>query len=134
MKLKIVASNAFKKALKSAKKRGLKLDKLQSIVDKLADEIPLEQKGCNKNVVKLFLLQPFCYFLMFRLYMCSCKLEQACSICKSIISMYSRKLVQACSIFKSIIYKHSHKLVQACSNFKEPYIQRFISLKTIYPM
>lgn len=44
MKLKIVASNAFKKDLKSAKKRGLKLDKLQSIVDKLADEIPLEQK------------------------------------------------------------------------------------------
>ena len=27
MKLKIVASNAFKKDLKSAKKRGLKLDK-----------------------------------------------------------------------------------------------------------
>ena len=45
MKLKIIASNAFKKDLKSAKKRGLKLDKLQSIVDKLADEIPLEQKG-----------------------------------------------------------------------------------------
>ena len=44
MKLKIIASNAFKKDLKSAKKRGLKLDKLQSIVDKLADEIPLEQK------------------------------------------------------------------------------------------
>lgn len=44
MKLKIVASNAFKKDLKSAKKRGLKLDKLQSIVDKLAAEIPLEQK------------------------------------------------------------------------------------------
>ena len=43
MKLKIIASNAFKKDLKSAKKRGLKLDKLQSIVDKLADEIPLEQ-------------------------------------------------------------------------------------------
>ena len=37
MKLKIIASNAFKKDLKSAKKRGLKLDKLQSIVDKLAD-------------------------------------------------------------------------------------------------
>lgn len=44
MKLKIIASNAFKKDLKSAKKRGLKLDKLQAIVDKLADEIPLEQK------------------------------------------------------------------------------------------
>lgn len=44
MKLKIIASNTFKKDLKSAKKRGLKLDKLQSIVDKLADEIPLEQK------------------------------------------------------------------------------------------
>ena len=74
------------------------------------------QKGCNKNVVKLFLLQPFCCFLMFRLYMCSCK------------------LVQACSIYKSIIFRYSRKLVQACSNFKEPYIQRFISLKTIYPM
>ena len=42
--LKIVASNTFKKDLKSAKKRGLKLDKLQAIVDKLAAEIPLEQK------------------------------------------------------------------------------------------
>ena len=42
MKLKIVASNTFKKDLKSAKKRGLKLDKLQAIVDKLAAEIPLE--------------------------------------------------------------------------------------------
>ena len=113
MKLKIIASNAFKKDLKTAKKRGLKLDKLQSIVDKLADEMPLEQKGCNKNVVKLFLLQPFCCFLMFRLYMCSCK------------------LVQACSNFKSIIYRHSHKLVQACSNFKETYIRRFTILKTI---
>lgn len=29
MKLKIIASNAFKKDLKSAKKRGLKLDKLE---------------------------------------------------------------------------------------------------------
>lgn len=62
MKLKIVASNAFKKDLKSAKKRGLKLDKLQSIVDKLADEISLEQKGCSKNVVIPFLLQPLLYF------------------------------------------------------------------------
>ena len=44
MKLKIITSNAFKKDLKSAKKRGLKLDKLQAIVDKLADEIPLEKK------------------------------------------------------------------------------------------
>lgn len=44
MKLKIVVSNAFKKDLKSAKKRGLKLDKLQVIVDKLADEIPLDSK------------------------------------------------------------------------------------------
>ena len=44
MKLKIITSNAFKKDLKSAKKRGLKLDKLQAIVDKLAAEIPLEQK------------------------------------------------------------------------------------------
>lgn len=41
MKLKIIASNAFKKDLKSAKKRGLKLDKLQVIIDKLADEILL---------------------------------------------------------------------------------------------
>ena len=62
MKLKIIASNTFKKDLKSAKKRGLKLDKLQSIVDKLADEIPLEQKGCSKNEVISFLLQPFIYF------------------------------------------------------------------------
>ncbi len=44
MKLKIVVSNAFKKDLKSAKKRGLKLDKLQVIIDKLADEIPLDSK------------------------------------------------------------------------------------------
>lgn len=62
MKLKIIASNAFKKDLKSAKKRGLKLDKLQAIVDKLADEISLEQKGCSKNVVIPFLLQPLLYF------------------------------------------------------------------------
>lgn len=64
MKFKIVASNAFKRDLKSAKKRGLKLDKLQSIVDKLADEIPLEQKGCSKNVVIPFLLQPFYIFIL----------------------------------------------------------------------
>ena len=64
MKLKIVASNAFKKDLKSAKKRGLKLDKLQSIVDKLADEIPLEQKGCSKNEVISFLLQPLYIFFL----------------------------------------------------------------------
>lgn len=44
MKLKIIASNAFKKDLKSAKKRGLKLNKLQVIVDKLADEMPLDSK------------------------------------------------------------------------------------------
>lgn len=31
MKLKIVASNTFKKDLKSAKKRGLKLDKSRQI-------------------------------------------------------------------------------------------------------
>ena len=37
-------SSAITMFLKSAKKRGLKLDKLQAIVDKLAAEIPLEQK------------------------------------------------------------------------------------------
>ncbi len=42
--LNIVISNQFKKDLKLAKKRGLKLDKLQEVVGKLAAKQVLEYK------------------------------------------------------------------------------------------
>ena len=42
--LKIVTSNQFKKDLKSAYKRGLKLERLQIVVDTLVAELPLDDK------------------------------------------------------------------------------------------
>lgn len=44
MKLDIVASNKFRKDLKLAKKRGLKLEKLEAVVETLANQIPLDAK------------------------------------------------------------------------------------------
>lgn len=44
MKLDIIASNRFRKDLKLAKKRGLRLDKLESIIDTLANQQPLDSK------------------------------------------------------------------------------------------
>ena len=42
--LKIVASNQFKKDLKLARKRGLKLDHLTAVVNTLASEESLDKK------------------------------------------------------------------------------------------
>ena len=42
--LKIVASTQFKKDLKLAAKRGLKLDGLRTVVDALANQQPLDEK------------------------------------------------------------------------------------------
>lgn len=44
MKLDIIASNRFRKDLKLAKKRGLTLDKLETVVKTLANQIPLAAK------------------------------------------------------------------------------------------
>ena len=44
MKYELVLSGKFKKGLKSAKKRGLDILLLDSIVDKLLQGIPLEEK------------------------------------------------------------------------------------------
>lgn len=40
----IVPSNQFRKDLKLAKKRGLKLDRLQSVINTLAAQRPLDDK------------------------------------------------------------------------------------------
>ena len=42
--LSIVASNQFKKDLKTAAKRGLKLDKLRDVVDTLSRQETLDEK------------------------------------------------------------------------------------------
>ena len=42
--LKIVASTQFKKDLKLAAKRGMKLDRLRAVVDTLANSRPLDEK------------------------------------------------------------------------------------------
>ncbi|MBQ9080731.1 MAG: type II toxin-antitoxin system YafQ family toxin [Clostridia bacterium] len=44
MKLDVVLSNRFKKDLKLISKRGYDLDLLDSVVEKLASRIPLEEK------------------------------------------------------------------------------------------
>ena len=44
MKLDIIASNRFRKDVKLARKRGLKLDALEKIVDMLAEQLPLAAK------------------------------------------------------------------------------------------
>lgn len=44
MKYELVLSGKFKKGLKPAKKRGLDISLLNSIVDKLLQGIPLEEK------------------------------------------------------------------------------------------
>lgn len=44
MKYDLILSGRFKKSLKNAKKRGLNLDILNSVVDKLINGIPLDDK------------------------------------------------------------------------------------------
>jgi len=44
MKYELVLSGRFKKGLKTAKKRGLNISLLNSIVDKLLQGIPLDEK------------------------------------------------------------------------------------------
>lgn len=48
--LNIVASNQFKKDLKLAKKRGLKLDRLSTVVNILAAQQPLDEKYRDHNL------------------------------------------------------------------------------------
>lgn len=45
MKYELVLSGKFKKSLKAAKKRGLNISLLSSIVDKLLQGIPLDKKN-----------------------------------------------------------------------------------------
>lgn len=47
MKYELVLSGKFKKGLKSAKKRGLDISLLGSIVDKLLQGIPLKTQGSS---------------------------------------------------------------------------------------
>ena len=44
MKLEIIASNRFRKDLKLARKRGLKLEKLDAVVETLANQLPLDTR------------------------------------------------------------------------------------------
>lgn len=50
MKYKLKITNRFKKDLKLAKKRGLNLYKLEEVVDKLQNNIPLEEKYQDHNL------------------------------------------------------------------------------------
>lgn len=50
MKLEIVISNQFKKDLKLARKRGLKLDKLREVIDTLAEKQSLEDRYRDHNL------------------------------------------------------------------------------------
>ena len=49
MKYELVLSSKFKKSLKSAKKRGLDISLLDSIVEKLLHGIPLDKKLKDYN-------------------------------------------------------------------------------------
>ena len=44
MRLEIIASNKFRKDLKLARKRGLKLEKLDAVVETLANQLPLDTR------------------------------------------------------------------------------------------
>lgn len=44
MRLEIIASNKFRKDLKLARKRGLKLEKLDAVVETLANRLPLDTR------------------------------------------------------------------------------------------
>lgn len=50
MMLDIVVSNQFKKDLKLAKKRGLKISRLQKVVNMLANLQPLDEKYRDHNL------------------------------------------------------------------------------------
>ena len=49
--LKIVASNRFRKDLKTAQKRGFDLELLRSVVNTLAEEKPLDQRFRDHSLV-----------------------------------------------------------------------------------
>lgn len=49
--LDIVPSNQFKKDLKLAMKRGLKLDKLQTVINILASQQQLDEKYRDHNLI-----------------------------------------------------------------------------------
>lgn len=53
--LDVVLSNQFKKDLKRVKKRGLPLDELEAIVDKLAAEQPLDDKNYDHALTGNFI-------------------------------------------------------------------------------
>ena len=44
MKYSLVLSGRFKRSLRLARKRGLNIDLLDSVVEKLLQDIPLEEK------------------------------------------------------------------------------------------
>lgn len=48
--LSIVISNQFKKDLKLAKKRGLKINQLKEVIDTLANSQPLSEKYRDHNL------------------------------------------------------------------------------------
>lgn len=48
--LDVVVSNQFKKDLKLAKKRGLKISRLQEVVNMLANQQPLDKKYRDHNL------------------------------------------------------------------------------------
>lgn len=50
MKLDIIVSSKFKKDLKPARKRGLNLDKLETVVEMLVNQIPLGSKYRNHRL------------------------------------------------------------------------------------
>lgn len=51
MRLDIVPSNQFKKDLKLAQKRGLKLDKLRTVVNTLASRKTLDEKYRDHSLI-----------------------------------------------------------------------------------
>lgn len=50
MKYTVFPSSKFKKSLKKAKLRGLPIEKLKAVVEKLADDIPLPKNNCDHEL------------------------------------------------------------------------------------
>ncbi len=63
MKLNIVLSNQFKRDLKLISKRGYNLDLLNSIVEKLANKVPLEAKHRDHSLTGNYIGFRECHIL-----------------------------------------------------------------------
>lgn len=61
MMLEIVVSNQFQRDLKNAKKRGLKIEKLNEVVKTLAEQKPLAQKHRDHNLIGEYRLFRECH-------------------------------------------------------------------------